>query len=130
MATMNIDRKIDQARDVAQEAPQIVTSKTQSTLEYVKQMGIVQRYILPPAGYLKNRYVRAPTSFKIGVIGFGAMSAIPLGCFMGFMGLVTLGCFIVGGIGFTIVEVRDTFFGNHDDHDDHDDDTHSKVPKA
>ncbi|KAG0046929.1 hypothetical protein BGZ89_005114 [Linnemannia elongata] len=112
MATMNIDRKIDQARDVAQEAPQIVTSKAQSTLEYVKQMGIVQRYVLPPAGYLKNRYVRAPTSFKIGVIGVGAMSAIPLGCFMGFMGLVTLGCFIVGGIGFTIVEGGFAMFGS------------------
>ncbi|KAF9280832.1 hypothetical protein BGZ88_011961 [Linnemannia elongata] len=109
---MNIDRKIDQARDVAQEAPQIVTSKTQSTLEYVKQMDIVQRYVFPPAGYLKNRYVQAPTSVKIGVIGFGAMSAIPLGCFMGFMGLVTLGCLIVGGIGFTIVEGGFAMFGS------------------
>ncbi|KAG9061925.1 hypothetical protein KI688_006642 [Linnemannia hyalina] len=104
MATTNIERKADQARDAAQEAPQIVASKAQSALESVKQMGIVQRYVLPPAGYLKNRYVHAPTGVKIGVIGFGAMSAIPLGCFMGFMGVVTLGCFIVGGIGLIAVE--------------------------
>ncbi|OAQ24174.1 hypothetical protein K457DRAFT_1880849 [Linnemannia elongata AG-77] len=75
-------------------------------------MDIVQRYVFPPAGYLKNRYVQAPTGVKIGVIGFGAMSAIPLGCFMGFMGLVTLGCFIVGGIGFTIVEGGFAMFGS------------------
>jgi hypothetical protein len=106
MATMNIERKATQARDVAQETPQVVASKAQSALESVKQMGIVQRYVLPPAGYLKNRYVHAPTSVKIGVIGFRAMSTISLGCFMEFMGLVTLGCLIVGGIGFTIVEVR------------------------
>lgn len=112
MATVNIDRKVDQARDAAQEAPQMVASKAQSALESVKQIGIVQRYVLLPAGYLKTRYVQAPTSVKIGVIGFGAMSAIPLGCFMGFMGLVTLGCLIVGGIGMTIVEGGFAIFGS------------------
>ncbi|KAF9140373.1 hypothetical protein BG015_001691 [Linnemannia schmuckeri] len=112
MATMNIERKVDQARDVAQEAPQIMTSKAQSALESVKQMGIVQRYVLPPAGYLKSRYVQAPTSIKLGVIGFGAMSAIPLSCFLGFMVLVTLGCLIVGGIGLTIVESGFAMFGS------------------
>jgi hypothetical protein len=106
MATMNIERKVDQARDVAQGASQIVTNKAQSALESVKQMSIVQRDVFPHTRYLKNRYVQALTSVKIGVIGFGAMSAIPLGCFMGFMGLVTLVCMIVGGIGFTVVEVR------------------------
>ncbi|KAH7034067.1 hypothetical protein BKA57DRAFT_476446, partial [Linnemannia elongata] len=103
-AARNVERNVDQARDVAQEVPQVFTSKAQSVLESVKQMDVVQRYVFPPAGYLKNRYVQAPTSVKIGVIGFGAMSAIPLGCFMGFMGLVTLGCLIVVGVGFTIVE--------------------------
>jgi len=106
MATTNIERQVDQARDATHETPQIVASKAQSALESVNQMGIVQHYVFPPAGYLKNLYVQAPTSVKIGVVGFGAMSAFPLGCFMGFMGFVTLGSFIVGGIGFTIVEVR------------------------
>ncbi|OAQ29194.1 hypothetical protein K457DRAFT_19601, partial [Linnemannia elongata AG-77] len=99
---MNVERNVDQTRDVAQEVPQVFGSKAQSALESVKQMDIVQRYVFPPAGYLKNRYVQAPTSVKIEVIGFGAMSTIPLGCFMGFMGLVTFGCLIVGGVGFII----------------------------
>lgn len=105
MSSVTGDRRVEQAKEVAQEAPQIVASKAQSALESVKNMGIVQRYVLPPVGYLKQRYVQAPVTIKIGLIGFGAMSAIPLGCFLGFMSLVTLGCLIVGGIGFTIVEV-------------------------
>ncbi|OAQ22310.1 hypothetical protein K457DRAFT_143517 [Linnemannia elongata AG-77] len=109
---MNVERNVDQARDVAQEVPQVFASKAQSVLESVKQMDVVQRYVFPPAGYLKNRYVQAPTGVKIGVIGFGAMSAIPLGCFMGFMGLVTFGCLIVGGVGFTIVEGGFAMFGS------------------
>ncbi|KAH7034042.1 hypothetical protein BKA57DRAFT_185927 [Linnemannia elongata] len=109
---MNVERNVDQARDVAQEVPQVFASKAQSVLESVKQMDVVQRYVFPPAGYLKSRYVQAPTGVKIGVIGFGAMSAIPLGCFMGFMGLVTLGCLIVVGVGFTIVEGGFAMFGS------------------
>ncbi|KAF8938995.1 hypothetical protein BGZ47_008346 [Haplosporangium gracile] len=112
MATMNIGQKAEQAREVAQEAPQIMANKAQSVLESVKQMGIVQRYVLPPAGYLKSRYIRAPTNVKIGIIGFGAMSAIPLGCFLGFMALVTLGCLIIAGIGLTIVEGGFAMFGS------------------
>ncbi|KAG9061160.1 hypothetical protein KI688_007498 [Linnemannia hyalina] len=93
MATTNIERQVDQARDATHETPQIVASKAQSALESVNQMGIVQHYVFPPAGYLKNLYVQAPTSVKIGVVGFGAMSAFPLGCFMGFMGFVGFAIF-------------------------------------
>lgn len=109
---MNVERNVDQTRDEAQEVPQVFASKAQSVLESVKQMDVVQRYVFPPAGYLNNQYVQAPTSVKIGVIWFGAMSAIPLGCFKGFMGLVTLGCLIVGGVGFTIVEGGFAMFGS------------------
>ncbi|KAG9067521.1 hypothetical protein KI688_012304 [Linnemannia hyalina] len=103
MATTNIERQVDQARDATHEAPQIVASKAQSALESVNQMGIVQHYVFPPAGYLKNLYVQAPTSVKIGVVGFGVISAFPLGCFMGFMGFVTLGSLIVGFAIFSLV---------------------------
>ncbi|KAG0293085.1 hypothetical protein BGZ96_003357 [Linnemannia gamsii] len=112
MASVTGDRRVDPARDVAQEAPQIVASKAQSVLQSVKRMGIVQHYVLPPVGYLKQRYVQAPVTVKVGIIGFGAMSAIPLGCFLGFMSLVTVGCMIVGGIGFTIVEGGFAMFGS------------------
>ena len=93
---MNIKREVDLARDTAQEASQIAPSKAQSVLES----------ILPPAGILKSYYIQAPIGVKIGFIGFGAILAIPLSCFIGFISLITLGYLFVESIGFTIVEVR------------------------
>ncbi|KAG0202718.1 hypothetical protein BGX33_009530 [Mortierella sp. NVP41] len=112
MATTNLDQRMERAKKATQEAPQIVASKAQSMMDSVKSMGVVQRYVIPPANYVKQRYVQAPTTVKIGIIGFGAMSAIPLGCFAGFMSLITLGCLIVGGIAFTIVEGGFAMFGS------------------
>ncbi|KAK3840237.1 MAG: hypothetical protein JOS17DRAFT_785276 [Linnemannia elongata] len=86
MAIKNIERKVDQVQDVFQEAPQ--DRRQQSSIGAA------------------NRYVQARASVNIGVIGFGAMLAISLGCVMGFIGLVTNRSLIVGGIGFTIFEVK------------------------
>ncbi|KAF9123990.1 hypothetical protein BGW39_008546, partial [Mortierella sp. 14UC] len=107
-----MQQKAETAKDAAQEAPLVMATKAQSALDSVKQWGVVQRYVVLPAGYLKQRYVQAPMSVKLGIIGFGAMSAIPLGCFAGFMGMVTLGLLIVGGIAFTIVEGGFAMFGS------------------
>ncbi|KAF9931665.1 hypothetical protein FBU30_009726 [Linnemannia zychae] len=89
-----------------------MVTKTQSALESAKQMGVIQRYVIRPSGYVKQRYTQAPMTIKVGLVGFGAMAAIPLGCFFGFMSLVTLGFLIIAGIAFAIVEGGFAMFGS------------------
>ncbi|KAG9066647.1 hypothetical protein KI688_012555 [Linnemannia hyalina] len=100
MATTNIERQVDQARDATHEAPQIVASKAQSALESVNQMGIVQHYVFPPAGYLKNLYVQAPTSVKIGVVGFAIFSLVFLLPALGVSLLVACGVGLVSMVAY------------------------------
>ncbi|KAF9906621.1 hypothetical protein EC991_000422 [Linnemannia zychae] len=107
-----MQQKADVVQGAAQDAPHVMATKAQSALDSIKQWSLIQRYVMSPAGYLKQRYIRAPRIVKIGLIGVGAMSAIPLACFAGFMAMVTLGLLIVGGIAFTIVESVFAMFGS------------------
>ncbi|KAG0257939.1 hypothetical protein BG011_003670 [Mortierella polycephala] len=70
----------------------------------IKQSGVVQNYAMPAWSMAKRRYNQSPMVLKISVLSFAALSAVPIGCFMGFMGLITVGCMIVSGIVFTAVE--------------------------
>lgn len=93
------------ARDAMEGTSLKVQEKTKGAIESVKRSGFVQQYILPVIDSLKVKYRRSPTVVKLTVMTFILLSAIPLACFVGFMGIVTLGCLIVGGIAFAIVEV-------------------------
>lgn len=85
---------------------QRVGESAQSALSSMRHSNLVQRYVNPPSAWVANKYQQSPAPVRFLLMGFGAMSAIPIGCFLGFMGVVTLGCLVVGGIAFTIVEVR------------------------
>ncbi|KAG0366495.1 hypothetical protein BGZ54_005273, partial [Gamsiella multidivaricata] len=86
------------------EASHRVTETTKAALTTVQSSGFVQRYIMPSYQWSRQKYEQSPMLVRLMILGFIAMSAIPIGCFMGFMALVTLGCLIVGGIAFLIVE--------------------------
>ncbi|KAF9349433.1 hypothetical protein BGX34_001801 [Mortierella sp. NVP85] len=83
---------------------QRVGESAQSALSTMQRSSLVQRYVSQPSKWVANKYQQSPTPVRFLLMGFGAMSAIPIGCFLGFMGVVTLGCLVVGGIAFTIVE--------------------------
>ncbi|KAI1309131.1 hypothetical protein EDD11_004142 [Mortierella claussenii] len=103
---------MDTLQSMAEDTQQKVTETTRSALTTVQSSGIVQRYVRPSYQYLKQRYDNSPLLVRLLVITFGAMSAIPMGCFTAFMSVVTLGCLIVGGIAFTIVEGGFAMFGS------------------
>ncbi|KAK3814500.1 MAG: hypothetical protein J3R72DRAFT_461905 [Linnemannia gamsii] len=105
MSTQAIQQTTEAAQEAAQETPLIIPTKARSALDSLKQFSLVQRYILTPAGFIRQRYVQSPLIVKVGLIGLGTMSAIPVGCFVGFMGMVTLGVLFVEGIALAVVEV-------------------------
>lgn len=93
------------ARDIMTDATLKVSETTRDTVSAVKRSGPFQNYLMPAWNYTRQKYQNAGPLVKIMLMTFGALSAIPLACFLGFMGVVTVGCLIVAGIGFTIVEV-------------------------
>ncbi|OAQ31208.1 hypothetical protein K457DRAFT_17691 [Linnemannia elongata AG-77] len=92
------------ARDIMTDASLKVSETTRDTVSAVRRSGPVQNYIMPALNYTRQKYQSSGPLVKITLMTFAALSAIPMACFAGFMGVVTLGCLIVGGIGFTIVE--------------------------
>lgn len=98
------------AHDIMTDASVKVSETTRDTVSAVRRSGPVQNYIMPAFNYTRQRYQSSGPLVKITLMTFAALSAIPLACFTGFMGVVTLGCLIVGGIAFTIVEVWINFF--------------------
>ncbi|KAI7824821.1 hypothetical protein BC939DRAFT_502536 [Gamsiella multidivaricata] len=99
-------------REMTGEASHRVTETTKAALTTVQSSGFVQRYIMPSYQWSRQKYEQSPMLVRLMILGFIAMSAIPIGCFMGFMALVTLGCLIVGGIAFLIVEGGFTMFAS------------------
>lgn len=93
------------AHDIMTDTSLKVSETTRDTVSAVRRSGLVQNYIMPTFNYTRQKYQSSGSLVKITLMTFAALSAIPLACFTGFMGVVTLGCLIVGGIGFTIVEV-------------------------
>ncbi|KAI1321629.1 hypothetical protein EDD11_003109 [Mortierella claussenii] len=92
------------ARNMMEDNTLMVQEKARTTLESVRQSGVVQNYIKPVTDYGRRKYQQSPRLVQITLMAFSALSAVPLACFAGFMAVVTLGCLIVGGIAFTIVE--------------------------
>jgi len=95
------------AHDIMEDTSVKVTESTQAALDTVKRSGVVQNYAMPMVRYVRQKYDQSPMVIKVALVSFGALSAIPVTCFLGFMAMITLGCLIVGGIAFTIVEVKD-----------------------
>ncbi|ORZ28625.1 hypothetical protein BCR41DRAFT_391071 [Lobosporangium transversale] len=89
------------AREMMDESEEL-QEKARSTLDTVRRSGIVQNYIMPTVNWVRQKYSSAPMLIRITLMSFFILSAVPLACFAGFMGVVTLGCLIVGGIAFTI----------------------------
>ncbi|KAI8596354.1 hypothetical protein EDD21DRAFT_408436 [Dissophora ornata] len=92
------------AHDQLKDASIGVQDTTKEALESMKRLGFVQQYVLPTFDWLKDKLYRSSVVVRITILTFLALSAVPIGCFIGFMGVVTLGCLIVGGIAFAIVE--------------------------
>ncbi|KAI7831310.1 hypothetical protein BC939DRAFT_226227 [Gamsiella multidivaricata] len=109
-----MSRAATSAHDALEDTSIKFQETTRDALQAVRQSGPIQRYLMPTVDYIRDKYRRSPTVVKIVLMTFAALSAIPLACFVGFMGVVTLGCLIVGGIAFTIVEVSNfSLFSQH-----------------
>ncbi|KAF9377664.1 hypothetical protein CPB97_010028 [Podila verticillata] len=91
-------------RDVGESVLATATDKTKSLYSKVTHNWLVASYVRPAGTKVKGLYDRCPILIKVTLLALAALSAIPLACFFGFMAMVTAGCFIVGGIAFTIVE--------------------------
>ncbi|KAF9181593.1 hypothetical protein BGZ51_005309 [Haplosporangium sp. Z 767] len=100
------------AHEAMEDASIKISETTSAAAATVKQSGIVQNYAMPVWSMVRRRYNQSPMVLKISILSFAALSAVPIGCFMGFMGLITLGCMIVGGIAFTVVEGGFAMFGS------------------
>ncbi|KAF9911245.1 hypothetical protein EC991_004469 [Linnemannia zychae] len=92
------------ARDIMADTSLKVTETTRDAVSTIQRSGPVQNYVMPTYNYARIRYQNAGPLVKIIIMTFLALSAIPLACFTGFLGMVTLGCLVVGGIGFSVVE--------------------------
>ncbi|KAF9579521.1 hypothetical protein BGW38_004183 [Lunasporangiospora selenospora] len=89
---------------VAEGIPAVAAENAKSVVIKMKDSSPVQNYMLPAVRSGIQIYRQSSTSIKVGLLSFGAMGVIPLGCFIGFMAIVTLGCLIVAGIGIMVVE--------------------------
>ncbi|KAF9936722.1 hypothetical protein BGZ65_002084 [Modicella reniformis] len=103
---------MDTFHGMAEDTSRQVGESTRAALSTVQRTSMVQRYIRPSYDWVVSKYQQSPTAVRLMLAGFGAMSAIPVGCFLAFMGVVTLGCLIVGGIAFAIVEGGFALFGS------------------
>ncbi|KAG0248022.1 hypothetical protein BG011_000624 [Mortierella polycephala] len=99
-------------QSIAQGASQKMTERTKSMLTTVQNWPLVHNYIAPLCNYILSMFYRSPLLVKLSALAFMGMSAIPVGCFLGFMSMVSVGCAIVGGFVFTIVEGAFTVFAS------------------
>ena len=104
MSTASSSRQSTQ--EIAEDMGSKVTENTRQVVNTVKQFSLVQKYITPAAHYVQQKYRQCPAVVRFSLLTFAALSAVPVACFMGFMAMVTIGCLIVAGIAFTIVEVK------------------------
>ncbi|KAG0201242.1 hypothetical protein BGX28_005891 [Mortierella sp. GBA30] len=89
-----------------------VTNKTANILTRIQNSSLVQNYVMPRLRSLQHMYYQAHWTIKLFILSAALMGVIPLGCYVGFMGMVTIGCVIVAAIAFTIVEGGFAVFGS------------------
>lgn len=87
-----------------------VSEKTGQAVETIKQWSLVQNYLVPAAQWTGRKYRKAPMAIRFALVSFAALSAIPLAIFLGFMGVVTAGCLVLGGLAVMVVEVNMIFW--------------------
>ncbi|GJJ68710.1 hypothetical protein EMPS_01056 [Entomortierella parvispora] len=91
-------------QEIAEDMGNKMTENTRQVVNTVRQLSIVQKYITPAFQYVQQKYRQCPAVLRFSLLTFAALSAVPVACFTGFMAMVTIGCLIVAGIAFTIVE--------------------------
>ncbi|KAF9933963.1 hypothetical protein FBU30_003907 [Linnemannia zychae] len=104
--------KASSAHDMMRDTGQKFTESTRETVSAVQRFGPVQNYVMPMIRYVHTKYQASSPLVKIMILTFAALSAIPVACYIGFMGAVTMGCLVVGGIAFIIVEGAFAMFGS------------------
>ncbi|KAF9409593.1 hypothetical protein BGZ94_001901 [Podila epigama] len=93
-----------QAQAAGENVMSAAARKTNTIWHKVTSNKMMQSYIMPAARGTKSYYDRSPFVVRATILALVVLSAIPVACFLGFMGFVTAGCLVVGGIAFTIVE--------------------------
>jgi len=97
------------AGESAKEMLNVATAKaseaTRSSGAAVDKTGFFPKYIQTNFVRIRGLFDNSPYPVKVGLLIIGGMSAIPLGIFVSFMTMVTIGCFVLGSIAFSVVEV-------------------------
>ncbi|KAG0063600.1 hypothetical protein BGZ92_005954, partial [Podila epicladia] len=112
MSTSSRPRTAPSAKEMLEDASLKMSERTDQAVQNIEQWDIVQNYIVPAAQWTRTKYQQAPVAIRSSVVSFAALSAIPLACFLGFMGVVTAGCLILGGLAVTVVEGGFAAFGS------------------
>ncbi|KAG0056680.1 hypothetical protein BGZ83_003923 [Gryganskiella cystojenkinii] len=73
--------------EMAEDAATKVTESTRSVANKVKQFSLVQNYVIPTYNWLVQKFWQCPMVLRFALMTFGALSAIPLACFFGFIGM-------------------------------------------
>ncbi|KAG0014498.1 hypothetical protein BGZ81_000423 [Podila clonocystis] len=112
MSTSSHSRPAASAQEMLEDTSIKMSEKTDQAVETVKQWGFVQHYVVPAAQWTGHKYQQAPMAIRSSLVSFIALSAIPLACFLGFMGVVTAACLLLGGLAVTVVEGGFAAFGS------------------
>lgn len=97
------------AHEMMEDASIKMSEKTGQAVETIKQWSLVQNYLVPAAQWTGRKYQQSPMAVRSALVSFAALSAIPLAIFLGFMGAITTGCLVLGGLAVTVVEVNMMF---------------------
>ncbi|KAG0226355.1 hypothetical protein BGW42_003690 [Actinomortierella wolfii] len=97
-------RAIDTMTSTYAEGAEKVGEITQGVVDRVGQSTFVQRMIVTPTRFVLQKYNESPLFVKLSLATFAVLSAVPVACFLGFMGVVAVGLLVVGGLSFAIVE--------------------------
>lgn len=106
MSTSSRPRTAPSAKEMLEDASLKMSERTDQAVETIEQWGIVQHYLVPAAQWTRSKYKQAPMAIRSSLLSFAALSAIPLACFLAFMGVVTAGCLVLGGLAVMVVEVK------------------------
>lgn len=105
MSDMDITPAVETAKEMMLDESKKAAEKAMSSFRAVANTGFCKNVLLPFWNGVKSLYNRAPLLARVGILIVVGMSIIPVGCFAGFMTIITVGCFVLGAIAFSVVEV-------------------------
>jgi hypothetical protein len=84
-----------------------LTEGTKYALSVITFSDLVDNYISPIIRYFHALYQQQPEWLvvRLGMIGVMVGGMVPVGCLMAGVGLVSMGCFVVGGSALLLIEV-------------------------